>query len=145
VFLYSKKEFCLTVCSSFTNAWILEPFFLRYSYCTVDLCLRNFSLPSFDAAGERVLSVVLNDEKKEWWLTMLKGTRLKISRPYLAAIKRFEIVFRESIVLMLCNIVVYLTISGLCRFYEMKLELLCLMGFFSQRQLCNMKDKSRGL
>ena len=41
---------------------------------------------------------------------MLKGTRLKISRPYLAAIKRFEIVFRESIALMLCNIVVYLTI-----------------------------------
>jgi len=41
---------------------------------------------------------------------MLKGTRLKIAHPYLATIKPFEIVFRESIVLMLCNIVVYLTI-----------------------------------
>jgi len=41
---------------------------------------------------------------------MLKGTRLKIAHPYLAAIKPFEIVFRESIVPMLCNIVVYLTI-----------------------------------
>jgi len=77
---------------------------------------------------------------------MLKGTRLKISRPYLAAIKRFEIVFRESIALMLCNIVVYLTISGLCRFYEMKLALLCLMGFFSQHQIFNMKNnKSQGM
>jgi len=41
---------------------------------------------------------------------MLKGTRLKITHPYLATIKPFEIVFRESIVPMLCNIVVYLTI-----------------------------------
>jgi hypothetical protein len=58
---------------------------------------------------------------------MLEGTRLEIAHPYPSAIKRFEIMFGESMAVILRNVVVYSTISGLYRSYEMKLALLCLI------------------